>query len=86
MVRATPLRWGPIVLATWTKAIEGDGQIAAHCSEYAGVDISVHQARRLRQRANDPLPAVGIGQGERRTWVVRDLDAFAKWLRREYGE
>lgn len=84
MVRA--LRYGPPVIEAWNRAIEGDGEIAKHCSEYAGVDISVHQVRRLRQRDRDPLPAEPIGTGERPTWVVRNLTRFAEWLRREYGE
>lgn len=85
-VVAKALRYGSSVLATWDKAIAGDGQIAAHCSEYAGVDISVHQVRRLRQRDYDPLPAEPLNRSERPMWVVRDLNRFVEWLRREYGE
>lgn len=71
-------------LATWNRPIDGVKAISAHCTEYAGVEISVHQIRRLIQRKRNPLPAIGIG-GERKRWIVRDLVRFGDWMRGEYG-
>jgi hypothetical protein len=79
-------RYGVVVLVRWRRPIEGDGEIAKHCSEYAGVEVSVHTVRRLRQRRFDPLPAERMGRNERARWAIRNLARFADWLRREYGE